>query len=151
MNVKALGIKFIINLIVVYSIFGIFYNASLVNLFIISVLTTVIAYVVGDLFILRRFGNIVASIADFFLAFVTLAVLGGLIIQTDMPIVLASLFAAFFLVLTEPLLHAYMQEKGPDEKKDRHLASGNLQTEFAEETTPNPLTRKKDKRRDPTK
>lgn len=151
MNIKALGIKFIINMIIVFSIFGIFYDASLVNLFIISVLTTVVAYVVGDLFILRRFGNVVASISDFFLAFVTLAILGVIFIQTEMPIVLASLFAAFFLTITEPFLHAYMQEKGPDEKKTRPLTRGRYQTEIAEETTSDSVTRKTDKRRDPTK
>ncbi|MEN2466340.1 YndM family protein [Ornithinibacillus sp. FSL M8-0202] len=151
MNLKALGIKFIINMIIVFSIFGIFYDASLVNLFIISVLTTAVAYVVGDLYILRRFGNVVASISDFFLAFVTLAMLGIIFIQTDMPIVLASLFAAFFFAITEPFLHAYMQEKGPDEKSTRPLTRGRYQTEIAEESTPNRITRKTDKRRDPTK
>ncbi|WP_029191002.1 DUF2512 family protein [Ornithinibacillus scapharcae] len=153
MNVKAIGIKLIINLIVVFSIFGIFYDASLVSLLLISLITTAVAYVVGDRYLLKRFGNVKASIADFFLAFLTLAVLGALLIATDMPIVLASLFAAFLLTLTEPLLHVYMTDRHSAVKDDRPTPirqMGNFQTEFAEESDTDPANNKKDPRRDPT-
>lgn len=154
LNVKAIGIKLIINLIVVLSIFGIFYDASLVKLLFISLITTAVAYVVGDRYLLKRFGNVKASIADFFLAFVTLAVLGSLLIETEMPIVLASLFAAFLLTLTEPLLHVYMTERHTANKDDRPTPirqMGNFQTEFAEESDTDTNRKNDDPRRDPTR
>lgn len=152
-NVKAIGIKLIINLIVVLSIFGIFYDASLVRLLLISLITTAVAYVVGDLYLLKRYGNVKASIADFFLAFITLAVLGYLFIETDMPIVLASLFAAFLLTLTEPLLHVYMTERDTAVKDNRPTPIrqiGKFQTEMAEEANIETRKKKKDPRRDST-
>lgn len=92
-----------------------------------------------------------ATLADFVLAFATLAVLGSFLIVTDMPVILASLFAAFFLALTEPLLHAYIQD-GEEKERDnmRYVPGRNLQTEFAEETDEETLLRKKDPRRDQT-
>src|SRR5690606_31179841 len=107
MNLKALGIKLIINTIVVFSIFGIFNETALSDLVIISLLTTTLAYVIGDLFILRRFGNVAASIADFFLAFFAIAFLSSMLIGSSSQIIIASLGAAFFITLTEPFLHAY--------------------------------------------
>ena len=64
-HLKVIGIKFIVIAVVIYSLFGILYNATLMNLFWISLLITGISYLIGDLFILRKFGNIKATIADF--------------------------------------------------------------------------------------
>jgi hypothetical protein len=153
MNFKALGIKLIVHMITVLSIFGIFFDASLTNLVIIGIITTAISYLIGDRFLLRRFGNVKASIADFFLTFFTLAILGYLLIETDMPLITTSLFAAFFITLTEPFIHAYILENEAKAKRKRPLRSGRLQTEFAEETHTDSktLSRKKDPRRDPRK
>ncbi|WP_053075001.1 YndM family protein [Ornithinibacillus californiensis] len=151
MNLKALGIKLIVHMITVLSIFGIFFDASLTNLVIIGILATGISYLIGDRFLLRRFGNVKASIADFFLTFFTLAILGYLFIETDMPLIMTSLFAAFFITLTEPFIHAYILENEAKSKRKRLLRrSGRLQTEFAEETHTDSetISRKKDPRRD---
>jgi hypothetical protein len=150
-NWKAIGIKLIIYTIVVFSIFGIFYHASIMNLILISVITTAVSYFIGDRYILPRTNNLMASLADFVLGFVTLAVLASFFVFTDMPVVLASLFASFILAVTEPLLHAYIQDR--EEKDSSHVRSvprGKLQTEFAEETDEETLLRKKDPRRDQT-
>ncbi|WP_047981798.1 DUF2512 family protein [Ornithinibacillus contaminans] len=152
MNYKALGIKLIINIIVVFSIFGIFYDASLLNLFWISILSTLLAYFIGDRILLPRFGNTIATIADFGLAFISLAALGSILIQTDMPIVLAALFAAFFLALTEPFLHTYLIEKSKTEKRHTsRTANRRFQTEFGEETSTLDRTKNKPANRDPRK
>ncbi|ASN05969.1 YndM family protein [Virgibacillus necropolis] len=145
-HMKALGIKFIFTAIVVYSIFGIFYNASLGRLFWISVLVTGVAYIIGDLFVLPRFGYIIASIADLGLAFLSLWILGTLIIDITMPIVIASLFAAVFMALCESLFHVYMREQVfhtvPEGEKTPY-SSDRLQTEFAEETNEHSVDEKK--------
>lgn len=138
---KALGIKFIFTAIVVYSIFGIFYNASLGRLFWISLLVTGVAYIIGDLLILPRFGNIAASIADLGLAFLSLWVLGNIVIEMSIPTVLASFFASVFIAICESLFHIYMKEQVLGSREDSRISS-KLQTEFGEETNAQTIKKK---------
>lgn len=150
MNWKALGIKFIITMIVVYSIFSIFYNASVLNIFWVGIVATAISYGVGDLFILPRTSNLMATLADLVLSFAVLAVLSSLLIEMNRQIVLASFFAAFILSTAEPFVHAYMQDRAKAVRKTTPYRRVDLQTEFAEETDKETLLRKKDPRRDQT-
>lgn len=141
-HLKVLGIKFIVISIIVFSLFGILFNASLINLFWISLLVTGISYLIGDLFVLRKYGNVVASIVDFPLAFLSLWALGNLFIDIGMPTALLSLAGAFFIALCEPLIHAYMQDKFSDNVHESSPSIGQLQTEFAEETDAQTITDK---------
>src|SRR5690625_6352048 len=84
-HLKVIGIKFIVIAVVIYSLFCILYNATLMNLFWISLLITGISYLIGDLFILRKFGNIKATIADFGLSFISIWILGSLFFTESMP------------------------------------------------------------------
>ncbi|MEN1969448.1 YndM family protein [Lentibacillus sp. N15] len=142
-HLKVLGIKFVAISIITFSTFGIFFNATLTRLFWISLLVTGVSYLIGDLFVLRKFGNIVASIADFALAFVSFWVLGGLLLETGMGMTSIALMAAFLMSLVEPLLHAYIQEQFFDvEHHIQSPATNQLQAEFAEETDPQTMTTK---------
>lgn len=136
-HVKALGIKFIAIAVTIFSIFGIFYDATLINLFWISLLVTGISYLIGDMFILRRFGNITASISDLGLSFLLLWGLGNLFIENGMPIVYASLLTAFFITCCEPFIHGYIVENfsDPPEPHERAHTPNILQTEFGKDTT----------------
>src|SRR5699024_7681157 len=102
---KTLSIKALAIGITVFSLFGIFYNADVMNLFWISLLTTGLAFLIGDLFVLRRFGNVTASIADFPLAFLSIWLLGSLFIEASIPIATTSLLADLFITCCEPLIH----------------------------------------------
>ncbi|MDF0728083.1 YndM family protein [Cytobacillus sp. S13-E01] len=138
-HLKALGIKYIVISVVLLSILGIYYNASIAGILMISILVTGVAYVIGDLFILPRFGNLVATFADFGLAFASVWALSLLFIGQADRIVLASLFAATFIAMSEALFHAYMESKVL-KKGDNHLTfnstsfENRFQTEIAEET-----------------
>ncbi|TFJ92673.1 YndM family protein [Lentibacillus salicampi] len=148
---KTLGIKAIAIGITVFSLFGIFYNADVMNLFWISLLTTGLSFLLGDLFVLRRFGNITASIADFPLAFLSIWLLGSLFIEASIPIATTSLMAAFFLTCCEPFIHTYMTENLEEERFEESEASprtGQLQTEFAKEFESEDLTDDHENRRD---
>lgn len=143
-HLKVLGIKLIVTSIIVLSLFGILFNASLINLFLISLLVTGISYLIGDLLVLRKYGNIVASIADFPLAFFSLWMLGNLFIETGLPTVMLSLTGAFFITLCEPLIHAYMQNKFSDNVRENLPTMNQLQTEFAEETDTKTIMKKEE-------
>lgn len=138
---KVLGIKFVAISITVLSIYGIFNHVTLSTLMMISLLTTIISFLIGDLVILRKFGNLVASIADFFLAFGTLWVLSTLIVGGGMPMVggavpilTTSLLSAFFIACVEPFVHEYMLNNFSEY---HHILDKreplDVQTEFAEE------------------
>lgn len=129
-HLKILGMKFIAISISVLSIFGIFNYAGINNLIVISLLTTGISYLLGDMIILRMFGIVTASIADFGLAFLSYWMLGNLFIAGDGQILLASLAAAFFTTCVEVFIHAYILDQYTD---DDYLPMDRLQTEFAEE------------------
>lgn len=143
-HLKVLGIKFIVISIITYSTFGIFFNASLANLFWVSVLVTGVSYLIGDLFVLRKYGNIAASIADFPLAFLSFWVLGNVLLETGMPITGITLLAAFLMSLCEPLIHAYMEEQVTEDARHDSPHADQLQTEFSEEIDPETMTTKND-------
>ncbi|WP_163971461.1 YndM family protein [Oceanobacillus halotolerans] len=134
-HIKAIGIKFVIIAFTVYAIFGVFHQANLINLLWISVLTTIIAYAIGDLLILRMFGNVVASFADFGLTFVSLWVLGNMFIWGNIPIITLSLISAFLIACSEPFVHGFVVNKITGTRHDNRTLN-QLQTEFAEETDP---------------
>ncbi|GGJ96183.1 hypothetical protein GCM10007063_18320 [Lentibacillus kapialis] len=148
---KTLGIKAIAIGITVFSLFGIFYNADVMNLFWISIFATGFSFLIGDLFVLRRFGNITASIVDFPLMFLTLWILGSLLIEAGLPIVTTAVMAAFFITCCEPFIHTYMTESLEEEEfeeKEKSPSSARLQTEFAEEFDSEALTDDTDSERD---
>jgi signal transduction histidine kinase len=136
-HVIALGIKYTSVATVLFSVLTIFYKASLAEILFISLFITLAAYVIGDLFILPRFGNLIATVADFVLALVSVWVLSVIFIQGTLTIFTASIVAAVFISLTEALFHTYMtnrvfnnrESKYSDEKMDLTR----MQTEFAEE------------------
>ncbi|MDL4839359.1 YndM family protein [Aquibacillus rhizosphaerae] len=136
-HIKAIGIKFIVISIVLFSILASFYTATLTDILLLSVLITGVAYVVGDLYILPRFGNLVATTADFGLSFFAIWVLSNLLFLADYGVVTASFFSAVLISSSEALFHIYMQNKILNHQKDMYIdrksTMGNLQTEFAEE------------------
>ena len=139
-HLKALAIKFIITLIVLFSILGIFNNATISNILLISALVTGVSYIVGDIFILPRFGNLIASIADFGLTFLSVWLLGALLFTPEFGLVPATLFIAALTTCTEAVFHIYMQTKVLDNEDEIYIDRStvqHLQTEIGEEN-PNP-------------
>jgi hypothetical protein len=136
-HIKALAIKFLITTIILFSLLAIFESATLGEILLISVLVTGIAYVLGDLFLLPRFNNVVATIADFILAFAMIWVLSTMLIYPTTPIGIVSGFAAFFIAISEGLFHVYMKEKVLEKQYNHRepfsVLNTRLQTEFSEE------------------
>ena len=131
-HAKAFGIKFIIVSIFIFSIFGIYGNVTLNLLFWMSLIVTVTMYVIGDVWLLPRIGNLKATLADFVLLFGIVGILGSIVVEPSAAIVLASFYVAFFITLVEPLFHGFMQEK-VYEDDEAFEERPDLQTEFAEE------------------
>lgn len=143
---KAIGIKFIVVAIVIFSLFSIFTNASLSNLLWMAIILTGVSYYIGDIVLLRRFGNLTTTFMDFGLVFLMTWVVANLLLSPSPAMTLVSFYCAFILTFTEALFHGYMQEKVFSTEEE--LPSANqLQMEFAEEIhTESITTENKEKR-----
>src|SRR5699024_6054099 len=129
---KAFAIKFAIVSVVIYSSFGVFLNASMGNLFWLSLLIAVALFVSGDLLLLRRVGTGWTPILDFGCIYLLLHLSVGLFIQETPAPILASLASAYFIACSEPLFHAYIQERVLETTTEDSIPF-ELQTEFAED------------------
>src|SRR5690554_1155375 len=109
-HIKALAIKFISCLALLYVILGLFYGMSFGNVFLISFVLGVAAYILGDLFLLPRTSNMIATATDFGLAFVIIWLMSRNMLFRDniFPMVfIASLGVAVF----EYFFHQYIESQ----------------------------------------
>jgi hypothetical protein len=140
-HLKALAIKFIVSLVLLYMILGMFYDMSFGNVFLITLVLGVASYVIGDLFILPRTNNTVATLADFGLAFMLIWLMGESLTYGD-SLFTASLISAAGVALFEYFFHKYMSNSVITRTENDQHRTGNLQyqTEASEELTPNLLS-----------
>lgn len=132
-HLKVIGLKFATIYMTVLALFGMFDETSLFDVFMISIITTIVSYLIGDLLVLRFAGNIKATIADFGLGFVLLIVSAYVFVGYTIPLITVSLLGAFFITCVEPFLHGYMVNKIEPAVRHDNRTKNLLQTEFAEE------------------
>ena len=106
-HMKNLAIKFISILAVLFIILGIFYDMSFGNVLSISVVLTLASYLIGDLLILRRTNNTMATISDFALAFLVIWLMGENLTYGD-SLIMPALIAAAGIALFETFFHKYV-------------------------------------------
>ncbi|MFB1097360.1 YndM family protein [Terribacillus sp. JSM ZJ617] len=128
-HVKALLIKFIMILAVLWIVFTLMFDAEFSDTLLMSVVLTVAAYVIGDLLILRKAGdrdksdgdfkkrNSIATISDAVLTFIVLWALGEALLNPDDNVVLASLISTVVIGIAEWFFHRYVNNKVI---RDRH-------------------------------
>ncbi|MBE3570929.1 MAG: YndM family protein [Bacillales bacterium] len=135
-HVKALIIKFVMVLAILAFVLGLFYRVDFGEYFTISLIVTVVAYMLGDLFILPRFGNTAATISDFVLAYILIWAVGSGIINENISLGWASFWSAWIIAIGEMFFHRYMNKSVFNDEKDlraearRNPAYG---SEFGEE------------------
>ena len=135
-HMKNLAIKFISILAVLFIILGIFYDMSFGNVLWISVVLTLASYLIGDLLILRRTNNTMATISDFAIAFLVIWLMGENLTYGD-SLIMPALIAAAGIALFETFFHKYVarqiQEADEQQNSSRNLR---YQTEASSELTP---------------
>ncbi|TCT24563.1 uncharacterized protein DUF2512 [Melghiribacillus thermohalophilus] len=145
---QALGIKFAVIATAVYSIYPLFDEAGFWHLLLLSILLTGASYAIGDLFLLKRYGNLVASIADFGLFFLVLWLTGLMISPDPFDVLTASFFTALFITFAEPFIHLFIQrrvlETVNEEYNDRTSYTGpHPDTEFSSDIFPEDVKKKR--------
>jgi len=118
-HITALLAKFVIITLVLYLVLGLGYDVSLADVLMMSVLLTVIAYILGDLVILPQatnsthnsmVGNLVATVADFGLVLLSVWVIGRYLVSPYIPWFTAAFISAVVIALGEMLFHRYLRE-----------------------------------------
>ncbi|MFJ5770510.1 YndM family protein [Psychrobacillus sp. NPDC093180] len=146
LHIKAFLMKLVVTTAVLWVILGLFYKVNFTDILITSIVLTVVGFL-GDLFVLPRIGNVLASITDFVLAMVVVWVLGSSIFDERIALGTASFISALILMMGELFLHRYMESHifepqitNPEEKTGYYQRT-NLQTEFAEEVDVDEISR----------
>jgi Protein of unknown function (DUF2512) len=116
-------------------ILGLFFDMAFSNILLISLVLGVAAYFIGDLLILPRTNNIVATLADFGLAFLIIWLMSENLTYGDNHFSM-SLIAALGVALFEYMFHKYVANNIFPDKGRQQTRSLQYQTEVSEELTP---------------
>ncbi|MGP4060455.1 YndM family protein [Halobacillus sp. H74] len=137
-HLKLLAMKFLLSLVILYIILGLGFDVSFGNVFLITLVLNVLSYALGDLMILSRSNNTVATSADFVLAFVVLYFMtDALTVGND--VFEASIYSAISLTIFEYFFHksvARSLDREKKEKRENIKPSSELSMEASEEITP---------------
>ncbi|MFD1427183.1 YndM family protein [Kroppenstedtia sanguinis] len=108
---KALLIKFAMTFVILWLVLASFRVISFPSVFTASIVLTVVSFLIGDLLILPRFGNVVATMADLALTWFGIWVLAPILLGAFAPLGAASFMSAFFIAMGEILFHKYMKNQ----------------------------------------
>lgn len=135
-HIKALAMKYVLVSVAMLMVLGIF-NYRISVILTLSAVVTVVAYLIGDLYILRKFGNVAATIADFGLAFVSIWLFNSIFVNYQTDIIIASLATALLIAAGEMFFHGYLNQRFYNRGERITTGTGNpratFATEFAEE------------------
>ncbi len=128
-HVKAILIKFVMITIVLGIILTGIYDGEFEDTLLISVVLTIVAYIIGDLFIFRKAGddrdrnsdhikrNTIATLSDAVLAFLVIWLMGRELFTNNSDVLIASLISAIVIAAGEWFFHKYLDRHVFDEKK----------------------------------
>jgi uncharacterized membrane protein YqaE (UPF0057 family) len=116
-HVKALFIKLVIITVVLGVILTVIFDGEFSNTLWISVVLTILAYVLGDLLIFRKVGdeseftkrNWVATLCDAILTFAVVYFMGQDIFVDNGDLITAELFSAIVVGVGEWFFHKYLR------------------------------------------
>ncbi|MGP4039702.1 YndM family protein [Gracilibacillus sp. D59] len=129
---RALVIKFLATLGLLYIILGLMYEMTFGEVLLLTAVLGIAAYLIGDMLILPRTNNAVATVADFFLAWMIIYFFADGMTVAD-NVFTASLIAAVGIGLFETFFHRYLANQTLP--NDTNIANRNLQyqTEISDE------------------
>ena len=93
---------------IIWIVLGGYYGANLLGVFIISIVLTVLGFI-GDIFLMPRLGNILATIGDFILALGLVWLMGIYLFDPSVPVGRAAFIISLLLMVGEMYLHQYIK------------------------------------------
>ncbi|MBU9720642.1 MULTISPECIES: DUF2512 family protein [Bacillaceae] len=131
-HIKVFAIKYSLVALVTLSVLTIFNVASATILW-ITLLVTVPAYIIGDFFLFPKFGNLIASAADFGLYTLGLWIALYFFAIPTVTSLQAALFATIFITFIEALFHEFVIGRKIKLKRVENQHTMRYQTEFGED------------------
>jgi hypothetical protein len=135
-----LAMKFISNVIIFTIALDLFFEASIADILSFSVLLTIVSYFIGDRILLSRVGNVNATIADFFLAYLIVWIFGNILLHSYLQVAWGSIITAILVAFSEVFVHRYIlsQSKTMDQDQSKSIFNGKLAygMEIGEEYNP---------------
>ncbi|NNU82799.1 DUF2512 family protein [Geobacillus sp. BMUD] len=108
-HLLALVLKYLLTATVMFAILPLFLRISSAEILWFSLWLTLVAYAIGDFYILPRLGNVSATIADFGLVLMAVWIgIGAFYDITGAAMLNAAFFSALLAAMGELLLHAYV-------------------------------------------
>lgn len=136
-HVIAFAVKGIASLVLLYLILGMMFGMSFGNVLFITLVLGMVTYIIGDMLILPRTNNLVASVADFGLALMVIWLMSS-VLPNGGNLFSMSLISSLGVALFEFFYHKYISNNVINNSQTSQNYSGNLrfQTEASEELTP---------------
>lgn len=136
-HLKAVFLKFIFCLVLLYIILGIFYGVSFGMVFLISLFLASSSYMIGEFLVLPRTNNTIATLFDFVFAFFLIWA-STMTLTLRENIVVMSLVAAAGVAILEVGFHKFMANNVIKKTTSYYSKAGRLQfqAEASEELTP---------------
>lgn len=119
-HIVAFILKFILIATIVLPTFTAFDTSTILGVTVASFLLAIIGYVIGDAYIYRKFGNVIASGVDMILAFGFLFLFGLIYNEGAAAAAIHALFATLIIVPGEAFFHYFIMNRvfGIDNKLD---------------------------------
>ncbi|WP_338472747.1 DUF2512 family protein [Niallia sp. XMNu-256] len=134
-HVKAILIKFVMIAVVLGIVLTGIYSGEIENTLLISAVLTILAYIIGDLFIFRKGGddrerkadhrkrNIIATISDAALALLVIWFMGVNLFADDSNVLMASIISAVIIAAGEWFFHKYLDKHVFNEKHSHNTSA----------------------------
>lgn len=132
---QALLIKFVVITAVLWIVLGGFFGVAFTDILWTGTLLTVVSFI-GDLLLLPRISNIVATIADLGLAWFAIWLIGTFLFPQLNLLGTAAFLSAIGIAIGEFFIHRFIINQiinEPDTERNHPFSAGNLQTEFSSE------------------
>lgn len=107
---KALTFKGIMTVLFLFAVLWFGFGVSFGSILILSVILGAVSYLSGDLFILPKKKNMVATIADFGLTFIIILLSGMWFLSLSGSVVLAAFISALLVSVGEYYFHLYLAD-----------------------------------------
>lgn len=133
-HVKAILIKFVMIAVVLGIVLTGIYDGELGDTLLISVVLTVVAYILGDLLLFRKTGhddgpssdfvkrNTIATVSDAVLAFLVIWLMGNALFTNESNVLTAAFLSALIIAAGEWFFHKYLDDHVFHEKHAYHDA-----------------------------
>ncbi|WP_179133998.1 DUF2512 family protein [Halobacillus massiliensis] len=105
-HLKAIIVKFV-GTSIVHGVVLSLWNIPLPSIFIVSLVLTVLGYVIGDIWMFPSYGNWITTMGDFGLSVIVAWPIGKIVFP-NINILLTAVISALFISCTEWLFHKYM-------------------------------------------